>query len=105
MFLSSWLRKSGMGIVWLSPEFRLFDGPQGHSRDSPKLGEKMFMCIRSLQLRFTDAVHSSSDFVCHFILIQFVVSWFGGVLFENGLVSSAYVRFVEACKRDCGRRN
>ena len=35
---------SGMGIFRLSPEFRLFDGAQGHSRDSFKFGE-VFMCI------------------------------------------------------------
>ena len=48
-------------------------------------------------------MHSSCDHFCHFIPIQFVRSWLGGALFENGLVSRAYVRFVEACKWDCGR--
>ena len=40
--------------------------------------------------------------VRHFTPMQFIFSWLGGVPFENGLVSHAYVRFVEACKRDYG---
>ena len=46
----------------------------------------------------------SRDHVRHFVPNQFVLNWLGGVLFENGLMSCAYLRFVEACKRDCGRR-
>ena len=38
----------GMGIFGLSPEFRLFDGPRGHSRDSSKFGEKISICICTL---------------------------------------------------------
>ena len=48
-----------MGIFLLSPEFRLFDGPRGHSRDSSKYRENVFMCIYN-------AVHSSRDHVRHF---------------------------------------
>ena len=69
---------SGMGIFRLSPEFRLFDGPQGHSRESSKFGEKNFMCI--LKPRVADAVRSSRDFVRHFIPIQFVLSYLRGVV-------------------------
>ena len=88
---------SGMGIFWLSSEFRLF-------RDSSNFEEKMCMCICTSKLRVADAVHSSHDRVRHFIPIQFVLSWLEDVSFENGPVSRAYVRFLEACKRDCGRR-
>ena len=35
----------GMGIFRLSPEFRLFDGPRGRSRDSSKYWEKVFTCV------------------------------------------------------------
>ena len=45
------------------------------------------MCINilcTLLLRVADAVHSSRDHVCHFILNQFVLNWLGGVPFENG---------------------
>ena len=31
-------------------------------------------------------MHSSRDQVHHFILVQFVLSWLGGLLLENGLV-------------------
>ena len=62
------------------------------------------MCICTLLPRVADVMCSSRDHVRHFIPIQFVLSWLGGVPFENGLVSRAYVRFVEACQRDCGRR-
>ena len=43
-------------------------------------------------------------FFFFFIPFQFVLSWLGGVPFEKVLVSRAYLCFVEACKRDCGRR-
>ena len=33
-----------------------------------------------------------------FIPNQIVLSWLGGVTFENGLVSRAYVRFTEVCE-------
>ena len=82
----------------------VFDGPQGHTRDSSKFRLKIFMSIRTLRARVADAVRSNCDHVCHFIPIQVVLSWLGGMPFANGLVSSTYVRFVEACKRDCGRR-
>ena len=36
--------------------------------------------------------------------ILFVLSWLGGVLFGNDIVSCAYVCFMEACKWDCGRQ-
>ena len=36
---------SGIGVIWFSSEFRLFDGPRGHSRDSSKLGENLFLCV------------------------------------------------------------
>ena len=62
------------------------------------------MCICTLYMQVADSVRSSRNHVRHFILIQFVLSWLGGVPFENGLVSRTYVRFVEACKRDCGKR-
>ena len=42
--------------------------------------------------------------VRHFIPIHFVLSWLVGVQFENGLVSRAHVRVVEASKRDYGRQ-
>ena len=40
-----------------------------------------------------DGMCSSHDHVCHFIPIQFVLCWLGGVLFENSLVLHAYVHF------------
>ena len=40
------------------------------------------MCLCTLQLRVADAVRSRHDHVRHFIPIQFVLSWLGGVPFE-----------------------
>ena len=52
------------------------------------------MCTCTLQTQVADALH---DPVCHFILIQFVLSWLGGLPFGNDLVLRAYVCFMEAC--------
>ena len=52
-----------------------------------------------------DSVPSRRYHVRHFIAIPFLLSWLGGVPFENGLVLRACERFVEACKRDCGRQD
>ena len=47
----------GMGILWFSPDFFFFffffflNGPQDHSQDSSKLGEKIYMYICTLRLR------------------------------------------------------
>ena len=56
------------------------------------------MCICTLYLRVADAMCSSCSHVRHYIQNQFVLSGLGGVPY-------AYMCFVEACKRDCGRRN
>ena len=61
-----------------------------------KFGEKIAMYM-FLQLRVADAVLSSDDPACHFIPIQFILSWHIGVPFGNGLVSHTYMRFIEAC--------
>ena len=91
-----------MGMFRLLPEFLLFDSRRGHSRSLSKFGENNFMCTCTLQPQVADAVCSSHYHFGHFILIQFDLSWLGDVSFENGLVSGAYMLFVEACKQDCG---
>ena len=56
------------------------------------------MCISicTLQLRVADAVRPSRNHVLYFIPIECVLSWLGGVPFENGLVSREYVREIVA---------
>ena len=66
-------------------------------------GRHFFICICTLYPWVADAVRSSHNHVRHFITIQFVLSGLRYILFENDLVSHAYMRFMEACKRDCGR--
>ena len=56
----------------------------------------MFMCIYVHYNR--ELLMPCRDHVRHFIPILFFLNWLGGVPFENGLVSRAYVRFVDACK-------
>ena len=48
--------------------------------------ERKFLCVCTLQLQVADALRSTSNHVHHFIPIQFVVSWLGGIPFGNGLV-------------------
>ena len=58
-----------------------------------------------LRPQVADARSSSCDPFCHFIPIQFVLSWLGGVPFGNGLVPRTCVHFMDACKQDCGGKN
>ena len=50
-------------------------------------------------------MRSSHGYVHHFIPIQFVPNWLGGVPFESSLMSRAYVSFVEAFERAGSRQN
>ena len=52
------------------------------------------MCICTVRLQVADALGSSRYPVHHFISIQSVLSWPGGIPFENGLVSLVYMCFV-----------
>ena len=70
-----------MGIFQLSPEFQLFDGPQGHSQDLSEFGEKIWMYICTLEPWVADAVCSSRDPVLHFIPIQ--LSWGGSEAYRS----------------------
>ena len=53
---------SGMGMFWRLPEFRLFHGPQSHSQNSSKFGEKIFVYIY-LKPRVADTMCSGHDHV------------------------------------------